>query len=140
MRVPFDGRVTVTGETLRIELDTRLPTPNDSRGWHWRKKNRIRKDIEVSIDWALTRRGLAVFPTGWLPCKRTVHITRVVDSKRKFIKDSADNLPFAGKPVYDALVNLGLLFGDEDEWLDGRVTQELGSQDQTVVALSPYPA
>ena len=120
---------------LRLDLEMRLPTPNECRGWHWTKKNRTRRNIQLSIEWALLRARRIVSPTNR---KRTVRIIRVVDSKRKLIRDEADNLPNAGKPVYDALVNLGLLHDDRPEWLTGSVTQQVEDRDHTVIEVEPF--
>ncbi len=138
--MPFNGtavlvNASVGGPTLRLDLDMRLPPPNECRGWHWSKKNRTRKDIELSIEWALLRSRVM---RNTRRRKRTVRIIRVVDSKRKLIKDEADNLPFAGKPVYDALVNLGLLHDDRPEWLTGSVTQRVETHDHTIIEVEPF--
>jgi hypothetical protein len=132
--------------TLRIPRELR--SPNAWLWGHWRIKQRERQTWEQEIALALLpKRGqpsvvtmlqaMNAIPATKRVCdeKRRVSVTRIVPSRRNFIKDE-DNLRFSVKPVNDALKRLGLIKDDNAKWLEQPMpTQEVGTGYETVITI-----
>jgi len=121
-------------EVLEIVVPKRLESPNVTRGYHWRRRHRETMawqglihghaprmrplwSVETNPRLAYDDRGRPYLKTDRIPERRRVTITRLVPSRRNFIRDD-DNLRFAAKPVNDALKRLGFLYDDTRTWLE----------------------
>jgi hypothetical protein len=110
--------------TLRIPRELR--SPNAWMWTHWRIKQREREtwEREVFAQAAIhygTGRAMRLQVAGSLgsgdPSRHRVTVTRVVPSRRNFIRDD-DNLRFSVKPLNDALKRCGLIYSDARTWLE----------------------
>ena len=104
---------------LELTIDRELHSPNKWQGRHWSFKSRDTRDWEALIACACVRldRRFVFNRKPLVPFRRRVSVTRIVPSKRNFIKDD-DNLRFATKPLNDALKRLGLIYEDSRHWLE----------------------
>lgn len=138
--------IEVTRAVDEIEVPRQLKSPNAWNGRHWRYKHRESQEWEKAIFYALAQqrgvRGvvgallvLGAFPWQASTEKRTVTVTRIVPSKRNFIRDE-DNLRFSVKPLNDALKRLGLIRDDSRKWLEQDTpTQEVSPSGQWVTRI-----
>jgi hypothetical protein len=130
---------------LHLEIPRELKSPNKWQGRHWRYKHRETQQWEWEIAAvALTTNG------GYLQFQRDggmlrpyevrrVTVTRIVPSKRNFIKDD-DNLRFSTKPLNDALKRLGLIYDDSRKWLQQPIPEQIVSPEgewRTVIEIAP---
>jgi Holliday junction resolvase RusA-like endonuclease len=136
-------------ETLTLRIPRELKSPNAWLWKHWRIKQRERAawetDIAVSLLTERAKRNVFALllaqnavPAAARVCtvKRRVVVTRVVTTKRRFIRDE-DNLRFAVKPVNDALKRLGLIKDDNVKWLEQPMpTQIVGPATETIIELA----
>lgn len=140
------------GVTLSIPRE--LKSPNAWNGRHWRYKYRETQEWEQFIWTALAKQArassvvavLAVMnalpPKRVCEEKRRVTVTRLVPSKRNFIRDD-DNLRFATKPLNDALKRLGLIRDDNRKWLEQPMPMQAVSETGgwlTVIEIAPVEA
>jgi len=134
--------------SLTLRIPRELRSPNAWLWKHWRVKQRERQQWEQEIAVSLlTEKGkrnvfavllaMNAVPDAKRTCevRRKVTVTRIVTSKRRFIRDE-DNLRFSVKPVNDALKRLGLIKDDNAKWLEQPMpTQEVGSGFETVIQI-----
>lgn len=109
---------------LTLRLPRELKSPNKWQGRHWRYKHRetLAWESEIKVAALLARRAL-----DRPECAVRVAVTRIVPSRRNFIKDD-DNLRFATKPLNDALKRLGAIRDDSRLWLQQAMpTQEVSA-------------
>lgn len=117
---------------MRLEIARELKSPNLWQGRHWRFKHRETQQWQQAIEGAYLcldyrdRKGDKHFAP---EVRRRVIVTRLVPSKRNFIRDD-DNLSFAVKPVLDALKRIGLIHDDSREWLDQPMPTQVVASDQ----------
>ncbi|HXG70572.1 MAG TPA: hypothetical protein VNJ04_08170 [Gemmatimonadaceae bacterium] len=139
-----DGFVRQLGDAhweLRIERE--LKSPNKTLWAHWRLKQAERQAWEAAVLLAIARyggmavvagaqlvrlAGVSLFVAAGARERRRVVLTRLVPSVRNFIRDD-DNLSFSGKPVFDALKRIGLLYEDKREFLDAPRPSQVVSPD-----------
>ena len=126
---------------MTLTIPRELRSPNAWMWKHWRIKQRERESWERDIFvqacvWVGTDRVLGMSaPKG----RARVTVTRLVPSKRNFIRDD-DNLRFAVKPVNDALKRLGLIKDDNRTWLEQPMPTQRVSIDgayATVIEIAP---
>jgi hypothetical protein len=138
---------------LRIHRE--LKSPNKTLWAHWRMKQAERQAWELVLLTAiaryggmetaagahLLRRSLSLFVAAGVKERRRVVLTRLVPSTRNFIRDD-DNLAFVGKPLFDAMKRIGLLYEDKREYLDAaRPTQAVSPEKiyTTVIEIQTVP-
>lgn len=124
--------------TLRIPRELR--SPNAWMWKHWRIKQRERSEWEAELMVACVKRDrYHSFGTRIVPFRSRVTVTRIVPSRRNFIKDD-DNLRFAVKPLNDALKRKGLIYEDSRNYLEQPMpTQEVGPGYETVIVIEAIP-
>lgn len=121
--------------SLKLVIERELVSPNRWNGRHWRVKHRISQEWEREI-WAVSVNA----PDANLGIlnKRRVMVTRVVPSRRNFIRDD-DNLRFSVKPLLDALKRLRLILDDSRKWIELPTPAQSVSEDgqhYTVIEIS----
>jgi hypothetical protein len=135
------------GNTVTLRIPRELRSPNAWLWKHWRIKQRERETWEQEIAVALlTDRGkrhlgavlqaMNAIQASRRTCdeRRRVTVTRLVPSRRNFIKDD-DNLRFSVKPVNDALKRLGLIHSDSRQWLEQSMPMQEVSPDGTYATI-----
>lgn len=136
------------GAGMRLVIRRELKSPNKWQGHHWRIKHRETIEWERAV-WAqhaivngtaAALRSVEAALRRHVPaCRSRVIVTRLVPSRRNFIKDD-DNLRFSTKPLNDALKRLGLIHDDNRKWLDQPMpTQEVSTSGgwATVIEIDP---
>jgi hypothetical protein len=148
LRQELPAGARLDGGAWVFALPMKLQSPNVwVRGSHWGAVKRHRDQwrgqlVRVICDAAGVASEVALRELGRVPAVRWVvrsDIVRLVPSERQFIRDD-DNLPFAPKPLHDALTASGLIRDDRRQWLRmGRVRQAVwkGNEPATVVVLRP---
>ncbi len=126
----------------RIEFRIQRPLKNangPNRNGHWSKKHAGRQAWQTSLCNALVMSigypaackllvddsGLAGARGTRVQDRRRVEIRRYCPSKRNFIKDTFDNLPWSAKELRDAIKHLGLIRDDNDTWTDTVIDQDI---------------
>ena len=133
---PDDAGSTPAAAAMTLRIPRELRSPNAWLWRHWRVKQREREDWEMELMLACVKRDRAhSFSPRLVPFRRRVTVTRIVPSRRNFIKDD-DNLRFAVKPLNDALKRKGLIYEDSREYLDQPMpTQEVGPGYETIIVI-----
>lgn len=110
-----------------------------NRSGHWSTKHRSMKIWQAALQNAavgslgMTRAMELLAPDSGLfgakgqRCqeRRRVEIIRFVPSRRNFVRDTFENLPFAAKELRDALKHTGLIKDDSAKWTETVITQEV---------------
>jgi hypothetical protein len=143
LRVVTLASRSLDGTRLELRIQARLSTPNEILGCHWRTKHRERKRwqahignaVMVSLGVPVARELLGPEAAlagcrGVCEGRRRVEIVRFAPNRRRFIRDD-DNLPFAAKPVLDALKHLALIRDDSRKWIDYVPVMQALSDDGT---------
>jgi hypothetical protein len=138
-------------DTWEIVLPRTLRSPNATLWKHWRVKHQERRTwtllllsalVEGNVGIHLVERFLQGRRLTTAP-PRHVDVVRWVRHRSHFIRD-VDNLTFCCKPLYDALVEVGLLRDDAPAWVErGAVDQRIvlpGGPACTVLTLRPLLA
>lgn len=131
--VGLDGRIEFKIQRLLKNYNSR------NRHAHWSTKDKGRKVWQASMCNALVyavgmaRAQRLLAPSSGLfgaraePVteRRRLEITRLVPSRRQFVKDTFENLPWTAKELRDAIKNCGLVRDDSAKWTETVITQEL---------------
>lgn len=127
-------------EPITLRIPRELRSPNAWLWGHWRKKQRERADWETELMLACVQRDRRHdFARRVVPFRRRVTVTRIVPSRRNFIRDD-DNLRFSVKPLNDALKSKGLIYEDSRNYLEQPMpTQEVGPGYETVIVIEAIP-
>ena len=110
-----------------------------NRNPHWSQKHRGRRLWMASLTNAMAgslgyarARDLLVPESGLFGARgercqerRRLEITRLVPSRRHFVRDTFENLPWTAKELRDALKYTGLIYDDSDKWTDTVITQDV---------------
>jgi hypothetical protein len=128
----------------RIEFRIQRELKNHNarnRNPHWSRKHAQRQIWQTAMCNALVTaiginaaQRLLVAESGLFGAKgarcevrRRIEITRLVATKRKFVRDTFENLPWAAKELRDAIKNLGLIRDDSAKWTETVITQEVST-------------
>ena len=119
---------------LIIRISEPIPSQNQTAREHWATKQRRKKRYTVQILVALMvdygyddRKRLMSRPKG-------VHLT-ITSKRRRRITDIA-NLIGGAKGLIDAIVSLGLIYDDADEYVTIEYRQETGKPYYTEITIN----
>lgn len=119
------------GNPIHLTIPRVPKSPNQFRGRHWTIKHADRNDWVKQI-WAarmalpLNQRGTTgLFTPDTKPLKMRVKIDFYSPYREM---DPSDNLPFAQKPILDAMKGLLLIYDDSSEWCESTITQHKSSK------------
>ena len=104
---------TFTWETLTLELPWKKPPLSLNDRMHWRQKHNITRNMRAHIAWKL-RTGVnkrAPLPTGQRLRVELHYQPR--DNRRR----DTDNLVASAKPLYDGIVDAGLVEDDTPAYM-----------------------
>src|SRR5262249_49281513 len=124
--VGIDGRI-----EFRIQRELRNDN-SGNRNPHWGRKHAKRQmwiramanalvtgiGIERARDLLVAESHLYGARGTRVQERRRIEILRLVPSRRRFIKDTFENLPWAAKELRDAITYLGLIRDDSAAWTD----------------------
>jgi hypothetical protein len=142
------------GAALVIRIRKALKNDNSgNRNPHWSKKNQKRKQWQASIINALVfslgpDKVMEMLPPASGVCgargtrcetRVRMSILRLVPSKRNFVRDTFENLPWTAKELRDAVKNVGLIRDDSPKWTPTTIDQAVSDDGEywTVIRLEP---
>jgi len=147
----------IVGADGRIEFRIQRELRNDNaanRNPHWSKKHAKRQLWLRSLTNALViaigydrARDLLVPESGLFGARglrvqerRRLEILRLVPSRRHFVKDTFENLPWCAKELRDAIKYTGLIRDDSDRWTLTTIDQDLSQDGRswTWIAIAPF--
>lgn|SRR6185369_8075592 len=110
-----------------------------NRNGHWRQKHRSMRVWQTALSNAVvTSLGharaceLLCPDSGLFGAKgtrvterRRIEIIRFAPSRRRFVKDTFENLPWCAKELRDAIKHTGLIFDDSETWTETVIDQDL---------------
>jgi hypothetical protein len=127
---------------IEFRIQRELKNYNSAnRNPHWSKKHKTLKIWQTALSNALVSslgyeraRDILVPESGLFGARgsrcterRRVEITRLVPSRRHFVRDTFENLPWTAKELRDALKHTGLIHDDSAKWTETAITQDVSN-------------